>query len=233
MTAMAELSGIRVLTFDLYGTLVDMQGGLTEAISPFLQKRGFTGTPGAIVTRWRRTHFQDSMIDTLLQKGHTPFREVSRRALAYTLLRAGIPFTQDELRELVARIERLRPYRNVVEALATLKQKYALVILSNGDPDMLEKAAPFLSINFDRVISAAQAGAFKPHPAVYRAAVELLQVEPTVILHVASHPFDLIGAKAFGLRTAYVNRLGRPFGETPYIPDLEVHDFHELTARLV
>jgi 2-haloacid dehalogenase len=51
-------------------------------------------------------------------------------------------------------------------------------------------------------------------------------------MHVANHPFDCLGAKAFGMRAAYVNRRGRSFGETPYTPDLEVADFGELATAL-
>ena len=89
--------------FDLYGTVVDMQGGLTEAVTPYLKSKGWSGRPDALVTWWRRTHFENSMIDALLHREHTPYREIGRRALAYTLERAGIDHTQDEVRALVAR----------------------------------------------------------------------------------------------------------------------------------
>jgi 2-haloacid dehalogenase len=97
---------------------------------------------------------------------------------------------------------------------------------------MLENAKPYLDLEFDRMISVAEAGYFKPHYAAYRTACELLEAEPSSVMHVANHPFDCLGAKAFGMRAAYVNRRGRPFGETPYTPDLEVADFGELATAL-
>ncbi len=78
---------LSVLTFDLYGTVVDMQAGLTEAVSPYLQAKGWPGRPDSLVTWWRRTHFENSMIDALLDRGHTPYREIGRRALTLTLER--------------------------------------------------------------------------------------------------------------------------------------------------
>ena len=63
---------LTVLTFDLYGTVVDMQTGLTEAVTPYLRAKGWDGRPHALVTWWRRTHFENSMIDALLDRGHTP-----------------------------------------------------------------------------------------------------------------------------------------------------------------
>lgn len=232
MTTLQEFKvKTKVLMFDLYGTVVDMQGGLTEAIAPYLKAKGWNGRPDALVTWWRRTHFENSMIDALLHREHTPYREIGRRALTYTLERAGIAHTQDEVQQLVAGIETLRPFPDVVAALTKLKTRYPLAILSNGDPDMLEKARPHLGIEFDRIISVAEAGSFKPHVATYRKAAELLGLAPDAILFVANHAFDCVGAKAYGMRTCFVDRRKRPFGQWPYPPDLIVADFKELAER--
>jgi 2-haloacid dehalogenase len=225
-------SGVKVLMFDLYGTVVDMQRGLTEAVTPYLKGKGWSGRPDALVTWWRRTHFENSMIDALLHRDHTPYREIGRRALSYTLERAGIPHTREEVLALVSEIERLKPFPDVVAALTQLKRRYQLVILSNGDPDMLEAARPHLGVAFDRAISVAEAGSFKPHVATYRKASELLGLPPDCILFVANHAFDCVGAKAYGMRTCFVDRRKRPFGEWPYQPDLIVADFAELAATL-
>jgi 2-haloacid dehalogenase len=223
---------VHTLMFDLYGTVVDMQSGLTDAITPYLQQKGWQGRPGALVTWWRRTHFENSMIDALLHREHTPYREIGQRALAYTLERAGVEHTDGEVAALVSEIERLKPFPDVVTALERLKSRYQLAILSNGDPDMLEAARPHLQVGFDRIISVAAAGSFKPHVATYRTAAELLGSPPDAILFVANHAFDCVGAKAYGMRTCFVDRRKRPFGGWPYQPDLVVGDFTELAERL-
>jgi 2-haloacid dehalogenase len=224
--------GVKILTFDLYGTVVDMQAGLTEAVTPYLLKKGWPGKPDSLVTWWRRTHFEQSMIDALLDRGHTPYREVGRRALGHTLARAGIAHTRSEVEQLVARIETLRPFDDVIEALGRLRPRYTLAILSNGDPDMLDNARPHIGFAFDRYISIASAGYFKPHRAAYLRAAELLRTDVGRILHVANHAFDVIGAKAAGMRAAFVNRRRRPYEDTPYPPDLVVADFRELADAL-
>ena len=56
---------IKVLAFDQYGTIVDMQTGLTETMTPFLKQKGWDGKPNDFFTWWRRTHFENSMIDAL------------------------------------------------------------------------------------------------------------------------------------------------------------------------
>ncbi|HXF65238.1 MAG TPA: haloacid dehalogenase type II [Burkholderiales bacterium] len=221
-----------VCMFDLYGTVVDMQTGLTRAIAPYLAAKGWGGEPARLVTWWRRTHFENSMIDALLDRGHTPYREIGRISLSYTLARAGIPHTQEEVRRLVAEIERLEPFDDAVQALARLKQRYRLAILSNGDPDMLEAIRPHLGIAFDHILSAAAAGYFKPHAATYRKAAQTVGVAPQAVLFVANHAFDCIGAKAAGMRTAFVNRRNRPFGDWPYQPDLVVGNLKELADAL-
>ena len=94
---------IKALAFDQYGTIVDMQKGLTEAVTPFLKKKGWDGEPNSFVTWWRRTHFENSMIDALLDRGHTPYRQIGHRAVSYVMDRCGIAYTQDEVRWLVSR----------------------------------------------------------------------------------------------------------------------------------
>jgi 2-haloacid dehalogenase len=148
-------ASIKVCMFDQYGTVVDMQTGLTEAAAPFLAAKGWQGDPNSFVTWWRRTHFENSMIDALLHREHTSYREVGHRSVAFVLERAGISYTLDEVHDLVAHIERLRPFPEVPEALARLQTRYRLVVLSNGDPDILETAKRYHGIPFDRVISVA------------------------------------------------------------------------------
>jgi 2-haloacid dehalogenase len=233
MKAEALKAKIKVCMFDQYGTVVDMQTGLTEVITPYLREKGWHGRPDAFVTWWRRTHFENSMIDALLHKEHTPYREIGHRAVAYTLERAGIPYTMDEVRYLVAQIERLKPFPDVPESLARLKIRYRIAVLSNGDPDMLEAAKSFHSIPFDAVISVAVANSFKPHVATYTRAAEVVGVGMDEVLFVANHAFDCIGAKAAGMHSAFIDRRKRPFGITPYQPDIVVPDMKSLADALV
>jgi 2-haloacid dehalogenase len=224
---------IRALAFDQYGTVVDMQKGLTDAATPFLKRKGWEGSPNSFVTWWRRTHFENSMIDALLDRGHTPYRHIGHRAVSYVMDRCKIAYTQDEVRWLVGRIEQLKPFPDVVRALERLRGAgYELAILSNGDRDMLEAAGPHIGFPFDRVISVQESGYFKPHRRTYAKACEILGKDRASILFVADHAFDCIGAKAFGMRTAFIDRRKRPFGETPHQPDLVVGDFTELAAVL-
>jgi 2-haloacid dehalogenase len=235
MVGEANLGGVTILMFDFYGTVVDMQAGLTEAIGPYLRSKGSALEPSRVVTWWRRTHYEASMIDALVQRDHTPYREIGHQAVDYTLERAGVSHTADEVADLVSAIERLSPFPDVVAALERLKSHgFSLVILSNGDPDMLVRGVPYSGTAhlFERVISVAEADAFKPHAATYRTACALVEVRPEQVLFVANHAFDCVGAKASGMRTAFVDRRKRPFGNAKYPPDLVVRDFRDLADTL-
>ena len=219
---------IKVCMFDQYGTVVDMQSGLVEAATPFLQRKGWPGNPNSFVTWWRRTHFENSMIDALLGREHTPYREIGERAVSLVMDRAGIQHAPEEAHDLVAAIERLKPFPEVPAALDRLRKRYKLVVLSNGDSDMLETARQYHGIAFDQLISVSVAGAFKPHHATYERAAALVDVPRDQILFVANHAFDCIGAKSSGMRSAFIDRRRRPFGATPHQPDLIVPSMTEL-----
>lgn len=233
MNAEQLKAGIKVVMFDQYGTVVDMQAGLTEIATPFLKQKGWNGNPGSFVTWWRRTHFENSMIDALLHKVHTSYREIGHAAVAHTMDRAGIDYTPEEVKYLVGCIERLKCFPDVPDALARLRTKYKIAVLSNGDPDMLEAAKKHHGIPFDEVISVAVANSFKPHVATYTKAAEIMKVRVDEVLFVANHAFDCIGAKAAGMRSAFIDRRKRPFGHTPYQPDIRVDDMSSLADLML
>jgi 2-haloacid dehalogenase len=232
MTAEQLKTQIKVCMFDQYGTVVDMQTGLVEAATPFLRAKGWSGNPNSFVTWWRRTHFENSMIDALLHRQHTPYREIGERSVAYVMDRAGIPHTPEDVRALVDHIVRLRPFPEVPAALDRLRARYRLIVLSNGDPDMLENARPYHGVTFERLISVAEANSFKPHIATYAKAAEIVGVRMDEVLFIANHAFDCIGAKSAGMRTAFIDRRQRPFGATPHHPDLLVSSMTALADLL-
>ena len=115
-----------------------------------------------------------------------------------------------------------------------MQSRYQLVVLSNGDPSFLEYlVTERVAWDFDDVISVTSVGAFKPHPAVYRAAAGKLGLEVDECVMVSANSFDIMGARACGFRGAFVNRYELPYEDTPYQPDVTVSDFTELAAALL
>ena len=107
-----------------------MQKGLTELAEPFLRGKGWTGSANSFVTWWRRTHYENSMIDALCDRGHTPYRQIGHRAVSQVMDRCGFSYTQDDVRSLVAGIEALKPFPDIVPALHRLR----FAGLPVGDP---------------------------------------------------------------------------------------------------
>ena len=107
--------------FDQYGTVVDIQDGLIDAATPYLRSKGWLGNLYSFVTGWRRTHFENSMIDALLHRDHTSYREIGHRSVDFVLERAGIDYSMDEVYALVSEIEKLRCLPEVPAALARLQ----------------------------------------------------------------------------------------------------------------
>ncbi|MFW6317355.1 MAG: haloacid dehalogenase type II [Halorubrum sp.] len=221
-----------VVAFDLWDTLLDRESTLIPALDALLDDYGSDYDPEILLRRYLAMHFRDSMIDSLISGPHTPFKEISRRALAYRLEQIGLDVPDEEVRAVVRQWKTLRPYPEVDAALDRLSEAYKLVGLSNGDPDMLGAVRPNFETDLDGVVSVADAGAYKPHRASYDLTCEAFDVAPHEVVFATAHTFDLVGAKAVGMRGAFLNRHGNPYGGWNHRPDLTVADTEALADAL-
>jgi len=222
----------KVLAFDLWDTLLDRESTLVPALEALLSEHGSDYDPSVLLRRYLAMHFRDSMIDSLVPGPHTPFKEISRRALAYRLEQLGLDVPDAEVRAVIRRWKDLEPYPDVDDALDRLSGEYALVGLSNGDPDMLEAVRPNFGTDLDGVVSVAEAGAYKPHRASYDLCCERFGVASHEVVFVTAHTFDLVGARAVGMRGAYLDRHEEPYGGWNRRPDLVVEDTGALADLL-
>lgn len=228
-----SLDSVRAITLDLYGTILDLESSMLPAFSDFLSARDYNDNPRDVLRAWQTAYLQEMMIDTLLGRGRTPFEQISRDSLSHMLARLSIPHTADDVKDLMESRRRAGLFPDVKEGLERLGSTYTLVVLSNGDLEPLRQTVANLSLPVEQVISAEQAGVYKPHPAVYQLGVSHLGLEPNLVMHVAAHAWDIRGAVASGMRGAYVNRDAMPFGESPFRPDLEASDLRDLAAKLL
>lgn len=218
-----------VLVFDLYGTLVD-----PLAISAEL-RRSMPPEDAALLARaWRAKQLEYSFRLTVMQRYHD-FGWVTERALEFALLECGLSMSSAERAEALARYDALEAYPDVVpglEMLAAMGHQAAL--LSNGSPSMLHTCLENsgLRAHLPRVISVDTIRAFKPHPEVYRSAARALDRQIGETRLVSCNPFDVIGASAAGMRTAWVNRSGAPFDTIGARPDVTVGSLTELASVL-
>jgi len=231
---MEKWQNIMALTFDLFGTVLDLAGSLTPFIAQFMQAKGSGVLPHRFWEQWRYRQRIEQYQDNIMMLGHSGYLETARRAFVYTLSLNGVEASRDEVKEFMGAWQELSPFPEVVPALERLKRRYKLVALSNGEASYLSHLVKNqIRWDFDEVISIEVAGAFKPHPGVYRRAAGILGLEMGECLMVSANSFDVMGARSCGFRGAYVDRYRLPYEDTLYQPDIVVQDFTELAETLL
>ena len=225
---------VQALTFDLFGTVLDLGGSLIPFIAEFLGQKGSTRLPAEFWNQWRHRQRIEQYQDTLLNLSHGGYLETSRRAFVYTLALNGVSASAGEVKDFMNCWQLLSPFPEVLESFARLKPRYRLVALSNGDPEYLQHLAKNrIKWDFDHVFSVQTVGAFKPHPKVYRKAASDIKLEVGECGMISANSFDIMGARACGFRGAYIDRYGLPYEDTDFRPDLTVRDFTALADAIL
>jgi 2-haloacid dehalogenase len=228
------LEPIGAITFDMYGTLLDLVASFAAGFDGFLKSKNYQGSADEVVQAWEMAYLHESNVDTLLGRPRTPFEIVRRLALSQLFFKLKIDHTKDDIEELVTTKATPTLFSDVKENMTRLKSQYQMVVLSNGDLDSLERAISGLGIPVDCAISAEQAGFYKPHTGVYRYAISEIGLRGEQVLHVAAHAWDVRGARAAGMAGAYINRYAIPYVDADGSKaDLEVSDLAGLADRLV
>lgn len=162
------------------------------------------------------------------------FRGTAERSLAYTLDRHGVGLPPDEREAVVDAYARLEPYEGVDATLGALADSFELAVLSNGDAGLLREivAGAGIARHFDRVISAADSGVFKPAPAAYEHAAATLDRPVGTCWLVSAHPWDARGGAQAGMLAAWVNRDGVPDPRIGRRPTVAVDAFTDLPDAL-
>jgi 2-haloacid dehalogenase len=231
---MSVFDQVTTLTFDCFGTILDLRGSLSGPLDKFLQTKGVSINGDEMWTRWRYRQRIEQYQDTLIMMGHSGYLEVARKALVYVLRQSSVPFTEEEIKEVMEAWQFLSPFPEAVDGLKKLKKRFRLVALSNGNRWFLDHLVKNrIKYDFDEIISVEEVGNFKPHPSVYRATQRILGAEPFQLGMVSANTFDVMGARASGYRGIWVDRYNLPYEETPYRPDLHIHDFTEMADALV
>ncbi|MBN1686646.1 MAG: haloacid dehalogenase type II [Spirochaetales bacterium] len=228
------INNIKALTFDLFGTVMDIKGSTLEATRAYLEKKGSALKSEQFWDIFRVRQRLEQYQDNILMLGHSGYRQAVRRAFMHTSRMLGIEPSEADVKEYLLAWEGLQPFPEVLAGLDRLKEKYALVVLSNGElPFLQHLVKDNLKWKFDDIISVETVGAFKPSPAVYRKAASILGLEAGQCLMVSSNSFDYLGARACSFRAAFVNRNNAPLEISPLLPDLTVSDFSELADALL
>ena len=221
-----------VLTFACYGTLIDWESGLLTALRAQLGD----AIAGVGDDELLETY---ATIEHAAQSPYQPYRDVLAQSLTELAARYGAEPPASAVAAFAASVPDWPAFPDSPEALARLQTRYRLVPITNCDDDLFAGSAARLGIVFDDVVTAQQAGAYKPDERPFELAFERIGVPRERILHVAQSLWhDHVTAQRLGLTSVWINRrAGRPGGgATPpaeAAPDLELPDLRSLADVLV
>jgi 2-haloacid dehalogenase len=225
---MFELKKFRVLTFDCYGTLIDWESGILNAILPVLFRRDVALSDGEILQLYAE-------LEARVEVGtYIKYRDVLRKVMQGFGEKFNFPPNEMELNALSDSLKNWKPFPDTVEALKELKERFKLAVISNTDDALFAETARHLRVRFDWVITAEQVKSYKPSTNNFERAIEKIGASPDKILHVAQSVYhDIIPAKRLGLATVLVRRRG-PGATLPAEgrPDLEVPDLKTLVSMV-
>ncbi len=219
--------------------MVDWRSSIAEEARQLGRARRLEADWEGFADAWRGK-YRPSM--NLVRAGQLPWMNLDglhRCSLDALLGELGLDgFNEDDRALLTSAWHRLRPWPDARAGLARLRTRYVLATLSNGNMALLVDLVKHAELPFDAILSAELVRAYKPDPAVYRMAADLLGLETPRLLMVAAHPDDLEAAAGVGLRTAFVRRPlewgpGRA-GDVPSAAafDLAADDFVHLADQL-
>jgi len=209
-------AGFRALSFDCYGTLIDWETGITQALRPWAVRHGLTLARDQILDAFSAT-------ETVVQSERpaTRYPEVLAEVLRRIGARFGVGVSHAEAATFGASVGDWPAFRDTADALHRLATRFSLLVLSNVDRASFTRSNRHLGVTFDRVVTAEDVGSYKPAPANFSAllaAVDDLGLGPDQLLHVAESLYhDHAPAHDAGLRSVWIHRrhAADGFGATP------------------
>jgi len=218
--------GIKALVFDAYGTLFDVHSVIATC------NRHFPEQGPALSKAWRAKQLEYTWLRSLMGR-YEDFWQVTEAALVFACKTLNLPSPPATRAELMEAYLHLDPYPEVLPSLKAFSN-YPLAILSNGSPRMLQAAVESAGLQgiFSHVLSVDTVKIYKPSPRVYELASQKMGVAASAIGFVSSNSWDVIGAKAAGLWTCWVNRSGAPEDELGFLPDARADTLADLTGLI-
>lgn len=202
---MIDHSRFKALSFDCYGTLIDWERGIVEALTPWVEETGLDRTWTVILEAFGRLETQVE-----IERPRSPYPEI----LVRTLRRMGEYFRVPVRNEIAASfggsVGRWPAFPDSVKALQRLKERYRLIILSNVDRGSFFLSNTRLGVDFDLIVTAQDVGSYKPNPLNFQALFERMEaigLSRDHLLHVAQSLYhDHEPAQMLGLPSAWIDR---------------------------
>jgi 2-haloacid dehalogenase len=218
----------QVLAFDVYGTLIDTQGVMVVL-------EGMVKDKALLFSEtWRSKQLEYSFRRGLMKR-YEGFSVCTKDALNYTCEALEVALTTTQKKELLTCYETLPVFDDVKRGLSELQQNYQLVAFSNGEKKAVEKLLTNanIAIFFNDIVTADEIQTFKPDPKIYQHLLNRTYTKPNQTWLISSNPFDVIGAKSFGMNAAWIKRNNAAIYDTWGIePTMVVRCFNQLSQQL-
>ena len=224
---MSELSGLKALAFDYYGTIAD-KGALAATVDA-----KFPGQGAAFTKLWfaqiQRYCFQMGMMERYMT-----WDALTKAAFAFSAAEMGLDIDDGTRDEWIAADEWLPVHAEAPAALERLAGRFRLYVLSMASPWMIEQSQRNAGIgdHFTGLISAEPEALYKPGRAAYQLGIDRIGLPGSAIGFVSGNSFDVIGAKNFGFPSIWVRRSGQPLVALGPEPDLIVSDLTAMAEAL-
>ena len=223
-----DFSPFTTISFDCYGTLVDWESGILPVLRTVLARHERTLADAAILELYGE-------FEAEAESGpYRSYREVLQSVVRAFGDRLNFEATPAEIRSLHESVAWWPPFPDTVAALHRLKKRFKLAVISNIDDDLFAATRKHLGVEFDAVITAQQAGSYKPAIPNFELALRTLALPPERLLHAAQSIYhDIVPAWSLGIATVWVNRMSARPGVGAVRaamghPDLEVPDMATL-----
>ncbi len=217
----------KVLAFDVYGTLVDWNRGLAEALA---RETGIEGLPAIGLLEARIPIEQE--LEAELEE-FRPYREILAESLVRAAEETGLSLGPAAAERIAGSIAEWPLFPDVAEALPRLARRYRLAAVSNVDREDLARTLARMPAPFEHAVPADHVGCYKPEPDHFLALMHEMVVDEHEVLAVSAFPeYDLEIATDLGIPAAYVDRRGRPLPEDVEVLH-RVRDLRELADRLL
>ncbi len=222
----------KLITFDIYSALVDINNGLAPIISKITglsYKNSLT-----ILQNWRYKQLQTTYLSNSLNLGRISFYECTKMSLDYVCKNNNLQINKGDKKLLISHWNKLPLWPEAFNVITKIISRgYKTAILSNGDQIMLEELSKSFGFNFDYIFSSDMNGFYKPHPSIYELPENKLGINKNDILHIAGGEFDVIGAVSYGINCLWSNRKGDTLIDEKMKPKYETKNLSELEEILL
>jgi 2-haloalkanoic acid dehalogenase type II len=220
--ARIDLTAFKALTFDVYGTLIDWETGIVDALRPWAERNGVAAGRDELLASFARhetTRQQENPDTRYPDVLELVFEDIAHDFEVKPAGADAYAFGES--------VQHWPAFDDAAEALKRLRTRYRLGVISNVDRASFVMSQAKLGVNFDLQVTAEDAEAYKPARAPFEMALEWLNeigIGFDAILHVAqSHYHDHVPAKQLGMTTCWIDRqglaAGGAWGATPAVPD--------------